>query len=305
MWLGKLGDNDKHYGPLTISFRGKKEKKNPFFMYCYLESVTEESGIEESTLEESYCNTLTFHLSMVGSVRLKLPFKIIKPKFTKVYPKSWDENTIKRLGRNYYYDVAERRYGFNMTSSGYQITLGGSMFGIRKTIVKDWPWGIEHHSTTSYHANTNEPYRKDNSKFSVERDNVTNANFLIRDFDGEVLVVSAYKRRMDFYRGKGLFKWFSYLLPFKHFWHTELYFSKETGGRKGSWKGGTIGSSILSDETEDIADSVKRYCDKHGMVELGFIGYTVGPIKKDDIVPTVKAILPIYVNFLNPKTEEV
>ena len=134
---------------------------------------------------------------------------------------------------------------------------------------------------------------------------MTNANFLIRDFDGEVLVASAYKRRMDFYRGKGLFKWISYLLPFKRFWHTELYFSKETGGRKGSWKGGIIGSSIQSDETEDIVDSVKRYCDEHGMVELGFIGYTVGPIKKENILPAVKDMLPIYINFLNPKTEEM
>ena len=80
---------------------------------------------------------------------------------------------------------------------------------------------------------------------------------------------------------------------------------EEKDVRKGSWKGGTIGSSILSDETEDIVDSVKRYCDEHGMVELGFIGYTVGPIKKDDIVPTVRATFPIYVNFLKPETKEV
>ena len=34
MWLGKLGDNDKHYGPLTVSLRSKRGRKDSFFMKC-------------------------------------------------------------------------------------------------------------------------------------------------------------------------------------------------------------------------------------------------------------------------------
>lgn len=132
--LGRLGDNDKRYGPLTVSRKNKSDRKDSFFSYFYLETITSEDIIYTEPLKDQFCNTLTFHFSPIESIRLRLPFNILKPRFNKVGVETWSKETIERLGRDWYYDVRETRTGFNFSDHGFQFNLPN-----RKTVVKDWP----------------------------------------------------------------------------------------------------------------------------------------------------------------------
>jgi len=296
--LGRLGDNDKRYGPLTVSRKNKSDRKDSFFSYFYLETVTSEDDLYTTTLKDLFCNTITCHFSPIGSIRLRLPFNILKPKFVKVKAESWGEETIKRLGRDWYYDVRENRTGFNVTNTGFQFKLPG-----KRTVVVDWPWGIDHKETVYFDPRDGKPY-KNYSKYE-NRDHFHFSNYLIRDYDGDIVTVSVIKVCRSYYRTKGILKWLRYLFPLKHYWSTDFNFSGETGAGKGSWKGGTIGSSILTDKKEPLFGSLKRYCDEHGMTVLGFIGYSEGELKKDCITEAVQKHLPIYLNLVNPTSKEV
>lgn len=298
--LGRLGDNDKRYGPLTVSRKNKSDRKDSFFSYFYLETVTSEDLIYTEPLKDQFCNTLTFHFSPIGSIRLRLPFNILKPRFNKVGVKSWSKETIERLGRDWYYDVQETRTGFNFSGHGFQFNLPK-----RKTVVKDWPWTIDHKATTYYHSDTGEIHVTD-KKYCVSSD-VTHSNYLIRDSDGTVLVVSCCLVNRSYYRTKGILKWLRPFLPLKYFWSTEFQFSEETGAGKHSWKGGTVGSGINTTPDEPMVESLYRYCSGHGMVILGHLGHSSGPIKKKDICRVVQERLPVYRNLLgkSTKTKEV
>lgn len=307
MWLGRLGENDKHWGNWTVSKSSKRldGKKPEFFIYANIESNTRESGVEELPLGQVTRTSITFHWSAFGSIRYVLPWVLVKPRLTKVVPKSWTEKDIERLGRNWYYNVSERRYGFNMTRTGIQISLGSTPFSnMGKTYLFDYPWTIDHYETISYNADTGMPSLFI-PKFTSVRGTVTCANYLIQDYDGEYLVVSCFKQEARYYRCKGILKPFRYLLPKKSYWRSDFWFSKETGAEKGSWKGGTIGSSIPSNKNEAIEDSLKRYCEERKINVIGFIGYSVGTVTKDMATEMVLRHYPQYINLLNPKPIEV
>ena len=85
------------------------------------------------------------------------------------------------------------------------------------------------------------------------------------DFDGEqgeaVCFLTESERRV----GIGKFKWLSYLFPREVERYLDISFSIETGDGKGSFKGGTIGSSIALLKGEDSDRAFRRYCEREGM----------------------------------------
>lgn len=304
MRLGRLGDNDKRWGNWTFSKKDKRSdgRKDPFFCYFHIESVVDEDEIHQKPINDITCTTISFHLSWFGSIRYVIRKPLIKPILLKVHAKSWSQETIDRLGRDFYYEVVNRKYGFTLTKTTMHLELGSSAgysdHEVGKTYIIDYPWTLDHVKTTNFNANDFTPTLE-------RREGVYRANYLIQDYDGEYLVVSAYKFRLSYYRCKGIFKWFRYLLPLKHFWSTDLHFSKETGREKGSWKGGTIGTSVNTTENESISDAVTRYCDEHGMKCIGFIGFLKGELTDDTIQKAVDKYLPKYTNLLNSTKQEV
>ena len=89
--------------------------------------------------------------------------------------------------------------------------------------------------------------------------------FNFSDFDGEEIQASTHIEEREWKRGVKWFKWLSWFCKPKVRRSLDIKFSKETGPRKGSWKGGTIGHSIdmLPGELHEAA--FRRYCKENKM----------------------------------------
>jgi hypothetical protein len=89
--------------------------------------------------------------------------------------------------------------------------------------------------------------------------------FSFNDFDGEYLTAKTRIEERQWELGTGWFKWLSNFHKPIIQRSLCIQFSGETGKRKGSWKGGTIGHSIemLPGELHEAA--FKRYCAEHEM----------------------------------------
>lgn len=69
--------------------------------------------------------------------------------------------------------------------------------------------------------------------------------------------------------GVGWFAWLSLFRKPKISRDLEIAFSGETGKRKGSWKGGTIGHSTEMRSGELHESAFRRYCAENNMTFIG------------------------------------
>ena len=97
-------------------------------------------------------------------------------------------------------------------------------------------------------------------------------SFEFDDFDAERIVAKTRIDEREWRFGEGWFKWLSLFRRPKVIRSLDIRFSSETGRRKGSWKGGTIGHSIdmLPGELHEAA--FRRYCAEHNMTFVGTEG---------------------------------
>ena len=89
--------------------------------------------------------------------------------------------------------------------------------------------------------------------------------FTFRDFDGEEIIATTKIEEREWKFGTGYFKWLSMFRRPKVRRVLDLSFSAETGRRKGSWKGGTVGHSIEMIPGELHEAAFRRYCAEHEM----------------------------------------
>ena len=117
----------------------------------------------------------------------------------------------------------------------------------------------------------------DHSVFSVYRDNkngsinfdslnehkakVPKIKFIIKDFDGEEIVATCYLQNSRYSRGYGLFRFLKYF-DTKDYTRMDIAFDKETGYEKGSWKGGTVGTSCEIKPGETPTAAFLRYANE-------------------------------------------
>lgn len=94
------------------------------------------------------------------------------------------------------------------------------------------------------------------------------ATFAFRDYDGEELTAQTRIEEREWLLGEGSFKWMSLFRRPKVRRSLDIRFSGETGKRKGSWKGGTIGHSIDMMSGELHEEAFRRYCAEHDMAFL-------------------------------------
>lgn len=94
-------------------------------------------------------------------------------------------------------------------------------------------------------------------------------SFEFDDFDGERIVAKTHIEEREWRLGTGWFKWLSFFRAPRIHRSLDSEFSKETGERKGSWKGGTIGHSIEMKRGELHESAFRRYCGEHKMTFLG------------------------------------
>jgi hypothetical protein len=220
------------------------------------------------------------------TVILALP-PIIKPWRRKVYPgAAWDAATVARLGRDWYYDTHKREYGFSYSEGFLQLRLGRQTHDSSTTQDGGYflPWTQWRHIRHSLYDLRGEhfwtyPERKRGelgspgyrNKWTVEKaieDACPSSTFAFNDYDGEELTATTRIEEREWSFGEGWFKWLSLFRSNKIRRSLDLRFSGETGKRKGSWKGGTIGTGIDMLPGELHESAFRRYCAENNMTFL-------------------------------------
>lgn len=261
----RWGDNDRYFGPFTWSYCKD---------YPHWAVVLKSRGDSDNN---SRCS-LRISLRRATLI-IALP-DIIRPHRTKVFPKSWDAQTIRRLGRDWYWDIDLRQYGFSPSDGHLSVYYGrtGGPSG-DSSIQQQWgcflPWTQWRHVRHSFYGLSGEHlydeehgYRLGdgaNGAWEARRAReaaVPTVAFVIKDFDDEELTATTKIEEREWRFGTGWFKWLSLFRRPKIRRSLDISFSGETGPEKGSWKGGTIGTGIDMLPGEDHEAAFHRYCDE-------------------------------------------
>lgn len=261
----RWGDNDHYFGPFTFA----RDRK-----FRHL-AVIVSSGDDDGGL--AGFRVSAFSMTCI----LALPRWLVPTEKKKVFPTSWDAATVERLGRNWYWAETRREYGVSIFEGHLSLKYGRqtddssteqhwgcflpwtqwrfvrhSLYGIDGTLFADLPSSVRF-GTPEY----------------AEQERLTKAcptaTFDFKDFDGEALTVTTKIEEREWKSGTGWFKWLSAFRAPKVRRSLDLRFSGETGKRKGSWKGGTIGHSIEMLPGELHAPAFERYCQNNGMTFCG------------------------------------
>lgn len=285
----RWGDNDRYLGPFTFA----PGKPYPHWAVM-LESA---SDSDSSNDDKCYLRISTPWFTFATT----LPH-IIKPHREKRYP-DWDYATVERIGRNWYWEIDQRTYGISYSEGFLQVKYGrngGSSCdsSIEQSWCKHLPWTQWRHIRRSL-------YDLDGKHFWSEIDSETRAvnklggkvpgerwaiirsweemcpkaAFKIQDHDGEEIEATTYIEEREWRFGTGGFKWLSLFRRPKIRRSLDIRFSGETGPEKGSWKGGTIGTSIEMLPGELHEPAFRRYCDeehrsKYRKYSVKFVGPT-------------------------------
>jgi len=207
---------------------------------------------------------------------------IIKPWRNKIIASTWDAETVARLGRNWYYDTHEREYGFSLSEGFLRIFLGRQTNNSSTT--QSWsyflPWTQWRHVRHSIYGLNGEFFATESdqtsflgtsdgriawNKWQAIVNSCPTRTFSFADFDGEKLTVKTRIEEREWRFGTGWFAWLSMFRKPRIQRSLNLEFSGETGRRKGSWKGGTIGHSIEMLPNELHESAFRRYCNDHEM----------------------------------------
>jgi hypothetical protein len=265
----RWSDNDHYLGPFTYSkdVRGYR----PF-------AVILSSGGEEYP-------GASFRVSGFGhTLILALPQWVLRPYREKIFAKTWDEETIKRLGRDWYWSLDRREYGISISDGFLDVSFGRQTMDSSTEQRRGYflPWKQWRHVRHSFYGldgehvatlpNTTEPYLGGTGRWERERaiaDATPTVSFDFDDFDGERITATTKIKEREWHSGTGWFTWLAWFRRPKISRTLDLRFSSEVGKRKGSWKGGTLGHGIemLPGELHEAA--FRRYCDQN---ELTFVG---------------------------------
>lgn len=257
----RWSDNDVYFGPFTYAYEAKGYR--PFALVL-------SSGGDE------YHPSCEVRASAFGHTCIAALPTVLKPW------KRWvDTSRHEWAGPNGgYWDVHCRQYGFSVDDGFLQVFLGAQTHDSSTTQIwcKFLPWKAWRHIRHSFYGLTGEhiatlpdtgkSYLDDPGRFERERaiENATpTVSFEFDDFDGERIVATTRIEEREWRRGEGRFKWLSWFYAPKIDRSLDISFSAETGKRKGSWKGGTVGHSISMLPGELHEAAFRRYCAEHSM----------------------------------------
>lgn len=263
------GDGDRYFGPFTWSYGSSYRH-----LAVMLRSRGEEGG------EGGRCS-LRFSFRKVTLIAA-LP-NIVRPWRKKVYP-NWDAATVERLGRDWYWNVVPRQYGFSLSDGHLSVYFGRETHD--SSTEQRWgcflPWTqwrhVRHalydlsgaHFWTEPKGDASSRLGGDGWKiYQAAKDACPRAAFAFTDFDGQPLTATTRIEEREWHFGAGWFKWLAWFRRPKIRRSLDVEFSDETGRDKGSWKGGTIGTGIdmLPGELHEAA--FRRYCDQEHRARQG------------------------------------
>lgn len=190
-------------------------------------------------------------------------------------------DVFKVRGQYNYDELIERRYGVYLFENHFNICYGrGDANHHRKEFGEEqrWscflPWNEWRHVRHSLYGLDGEhifsqfdkdkiPNRYD--AFRAEEEKTPKRVFKFLDYDGEEIEATTYIEEREWHRGEKWCKWLSLFFKPMIRRSLDVQFNKETGPRKGSWKGGTIGHGIDMDPGELHESAFRRYCQNYNM----------------------------------------
>lgn len=295
----RLTDHDKQFGPITYG----KSSWNPFRIILSSGDGPDGDGPNKTSLT----------VYLFGYVFRLFLGQLIKPGRYKVKA-GWDENTINRMGRNWYYTYFEKEYGFSYHNGFLQIFYGQQnemnhyerydnegyvTYNRKNEPFKQYrnlpskcysmfmPWH-ENRITEIRHYDEDlkvcfECKNEQGLKFNdyYEKLNKTpRVHFLLKDYDGEIVTASTVIEERVYKKGDRKFKWISLLTKPLIVRSLQIEFSSEMGHEKGSWKGGMTGTSIEVNSRDNYTTAIKKFCskkqsDKSGSYVISYEGKAI------------------------------
>ena len=264
------GDNDHYLGPLTYARDGRGWR--PL-------AVVLASGCDEYP-------GASFRVSGFGhTVILALPPWALRPYREKVpvCNRGYSPDAVARPGRDWYWRIDSREYGFCLSEGHLSVSLGRQ--SMDSSTEQRWgcflPWtqwrfvrssfyGLQgEHLATIARSRRGRQWRLQWEEEQKLKDATPTAVFDFDDFDGERITATTRMEEGEWRFGTGWFKWLSWFRRPRIRRHLDLQFSAEVGRRKGSWKGGTRGHAIEMRPGELHEAAFRRYCAEN---ELTFVG---------------------------------
>ncbi len=253
----RWSDNDAAYGPITVA-RG-----DSYRVGLVLKSEDDDDSPAYGRL----------HLGTT-TILWPLPSWLIRPHREKFVARSWDAATVERLGRDWYWKVDERAYGFVFTDGALHLDYGRQTWDSdtdrSRCIFLPWKeWRHVRHSFYDMDGDLFCQVSNDLDERTKQETACPSLRFRFADFDGEEIVATTRIEEREWRAGGRSFKWLSLFRKPRIVRSLNLHFSSEVGERKGSWKGGTIGHSIemLPGELHEAA--FRRYCAQEGLTFIG------------------------------------
>lgn len=253
----RWSDNDRNFGPFTFSWSGSKGYRSLAVILKSWGSGDDDAG------------PASLRISLVWFTFIVWLPPVLWPQRKKVYPARWDAATIERLGRNWYWDVEVREYGFSYSDGFLQISYGihPGDSSRDQSWCKHLPWTQWQHVRHSLYGLDGEHFWTEpkGSKWDAYRDAKEACpvvKFAFQDFDGTELIATTRIEEREWHFGTGWFRWLSWFRPAKIRRSLDIEFSDETGPEKGSWKGGTIGTGTDMKPGELHEAAFRRYCEE-------------------------------------------
>lgn len=251
----RWSNNDKHFWPFTWSTSE-----------CSRLGFVIDSGADDGGSGSCHIRLYLFRAVLI----CELP-RIVRDYRVRHSAKSWSAEDIARIGRDWYEEVFPREYGFAFIDGDLHTYFGAQTHDSRTDQNKVFflPWRAWRFIRTSL-------YDLKGLHFWTELDShraawgasiavkaaCPKALFEFEDFDGQKIIATTHIEESEWHFGEGVFKWLSWFRKPKIHRTLDLEFNKEVGPEKGSWKGGTVGTSIemLPGELHEAA--LKRYCER-------------------------------------------
>lgn len=207
-----------------------------------------------------------------------LPNWLIRPQKKRVKAKYWSPEEISRLGRDWYWDIHRREYGFTVSEGALHVHYGAQTMDSSTDYSKCYflPWRCERVVRTVSIDLDGDEYgeipviqgqwtREYLEARRAAEDAAPSRTWAVKDYDGEIVSATVRVYDTEYALGEGRWSWLSWFRRNRVSRRVDIQFSAETGRRKGSWKGGTVGASMPTHSHSVHADGLREYCADNGM----------------------------------------
>lgn len=268
----RYSGDDHHLWPFTLSKSSYRSI-----------GIVIDSGAREGECGDCHVRFSAFGWTLI----CELP-QIISDYRVRHVAKYWDADTIAKLGRDWYEERFDCVYGFSFNECSLYIYHGPQTHDSITTKSKCYflPWLHTRHIRHSFFDTQGKHFWTDRGKDRnswearhAVKDAVPKVKFDIEDEDGAKVTATTHIEEREWRHGTGWFSWLSLFRKPQVIRSLDIEFSAETGPEKGSWKGGTIGTSIEMLPGELHESAFKRYCEqehrsKYRLYKVRFLGRT-------------------------------